>query len=333
MNKMLFKQTSAFAILLFLGACGGKGVSEYHEEKRDKVIDGTALMVSIDDNLPPIHSFAVPILAGDTLIIQDFKSTDLLYTAYDIYNDSTIGRFGKFGNGPGEMGNPFLAFYNKYDRTLYTGNNNSGKLVGFHLPEAVSDSTYDAVDKISMNFYNGILYPHVLNDSTVLCTIYDNFSSRVSLLSRLNLNTGEITVTDSVASDEKARFGIAVSEKDNLIYTADKQRDLIRILNLDGEVQSIIYGPEYDENINDNNSFFTVSEICGKKVASVYTGLDHGADRDKIIITDLDGRYIATLKFDAIVWGMAYHDKTGRLYLTTKGEPQIGYIEIDKIRD
>ncbi len=333
MNKMLFKQTSPFAILLFLGACGGKGVSEYHEEKRDKVIDGTALMVSIDDNLPPIHSFAVPILAGDTLIIEDFKSTDLLYTAYDIYNDSTIGRFGKFGNGPGEIGNPLLEFYNKYDRTLYIGHGYRNELVGFHLPEAVSDSTYDAVDKIPVDLYKGILYPYVIDKSTVLCTTYQNISERVSHISRLNLNTGEITVTDSVASDEKARFGIAVSEKDNLIYTADKQRDLIRILNLDGEVQSIIYGPEYDENINDKNYFFAVSEICGKKVASVYTGLNQETYRDKIILTDLDGRYIATLKFDATVYGMAYHDKTGRLYLTTKGEPQIGYIEIDKIRD
>lgn len=56
-------------------------------------------------------------------------------------------------------------------------------------------------------------------------------------------------------------------------------------------------------------------------------------DRKLIIMTDLEGKYLRTLRFDATILGMAYHDKTRRLYLTTTGEPQIGYIELDKIPD
>lgn len=327
-------KTVSFVVSVFLlGACGNKTVTEYHEGSRDNIVDGTSLIVSIDDNLPPIHSFAVPIMAGDTLIILDYRSTDLLCIAYDIYNDSTIGRFGKFGAGPGEMGNPLFRFYNKYNKNLYIGNGNRGKLSYIYLPEAVSDSTYDAVDRMPMDLYRGILSPHVIDESTALCTTYSDITARDSRISRLNLETGEITVIDSVASGERVMAGITVSEENNLIFSADKQHDVIRIFDFDGKLRRIIYGPEYDENIEENDYFFSVSEICGKQVASTYTGRKLEKERSVIILTDLDGKYLKTLRFDATIHGIQYHDKTGRLYLTTTGEPQIGYIELDKIPD
>lgn len=320
-------------IAFFLGACVRQSVTEYQEGKRDKVLDGTSLMVAIDDHLPPINSFAVPIMAGDTLIIQDYRATNLMYTAYDIYNDSTIGQFGKYGVGPGEVGNPLFSFYDRYGMNLYIGNGNRGKLSYFHLPDAVSDSTSNAVDKLPLDYTKGILYPFVIDESTVLCTTYSDLSTRISRISKYNLDTGEVTVIDSVAPGESVRVGIAVSEKDNLIFSADKQHDIIRLLDLDGKVQSVIYGPDYDENTKKNDYFFSDSEICGSLVASIYTGRNSEKERNKIFLTDLHGKYLKTLLFDATVWGMQYHDRTGRLYLTTKGEPQIGYIELDKIPD
>lgn len=331
MNQFIYKYIAVTMTGLLLGACGSKSVNEHHESNRNNIVDGTSLIVSIDDNLPPINSFSIPIMAGDTLVILDYRATDLLCTAYDIYNDCTIGRFGKFGAGPGEMGNPLFSFYNKYGKTLYIGNGNRGKLSYFHLPEAVSDSTYDAIDRLPMDFTKGILYPYALDESTVLCTTYPDLSNRVSNLSRMNLDTGEIIVIDSMAIGD--RMGIAVSEKDNLIFSVDKEHDEIRILSLDGKLRSIVYGPDYDENVEKNDYFFSESEICGNQVASIYTGRNSEKYRNKIILTDLDGRYLKTLHFDASVHGMQYHDKTGRLYLTTTGEPQIGYIELDKITD
>lgn len=335
MNRSNFKSTVISMMTLLLGACGGNSVSEYHEEKRNNVTDGTSIIVSIDDKLPPIHSLAVPVMAGDTLVIQDFKSTDLMYTAYDIYKDKTIGRFGRFGNGPGEVANPLLLFYNKYNRTLYVGNSSRGKLVGFHLPEAVADTSYHAIDKLTMDFFKGILYPQVMDENTVLCTTYQDLTTRASKICRLDLNSGEISVIEDVDSAANVSRCIAVSEENKKIYSADKQRDLIRILSLDGEVIRTIYGPEYEDNINENDSYFAEVQVCGDKLAFVYTGPDSDSDKryDKIILTDLDGKYLKTLVFDETIWGMAYHDKTGRLYLTTKGEPQIGYIELDKISD
>lgn len=331
MNRYIFKDIAIAITGLLLGACGNKGVTEFHETNRDNIIDGTSLIVAIDDNLPPINSFAIPIMAGDTLIIQDYRATDLVYTAYDVNKDRTIGRFGKYGAGPGEVGNPLFSFYNKHGKTLYVGNGTRGKLSSFHLPEAVADSTCDAVDRLPIDFTQGILYPYALDESTVLCTTYSDLSSRVSNLSTFNLDTGEFALVDSVALGE--RIGIAVSEKDNLIFAVDKLHDIIRILDLHGNARRIVYGPDYDENVEKNDYFFSESEICGDKVASIYTGRNSEKYRNTIILTDLDGNYIKTLHFDDTVHGMQYHGKTGRLYLTTTGEPQIGYIELDKIPD
>lgn len=333
MNRFIFKYLIVALTALFLGGCSNNDIKKYHEGKRDNVIDGTALMVSIDDRLPPIHSYSIPILAGDTLIIQDDRTTDLIFTAYDIYNDSTVGRFGRYGNGPGEIGNTLFSFYNKYNKNLYIGNGNRGKLSSFYLPEAISDSTYNATDRLQLDFSKGILYPYVIDKATILCTTYSDLSSRISRISKMNLNTGEITVIDSVSLGDNERAGIAISEKDNLIFSVDKQHDMIRILDLDCRLISNIYGPEYDETTKDNDYFFSESEICGNVVASIYTGREQKKDRMHIIITDLDGKYIKTLRFEDSVWGMQYHDKTNRLYLTTNGEPQIGYIELDKIPD
>lgn len=255
-TRAIYKCFIASVTGVLLSSCGDKNATEYHEKNRDNVIDGTSQMVSIDDNLPFIHSFAVPIMAGDTLIILDYKSSDLLYTAYDIYNDTTIGRFGKFGAGPGEISNPLFSFYDSYGKNIYIGNGNRGKLSYFHLPEAISDSTYEAIDRIPIDFTKGILYPHIFDESTVVCTTYPNLSTRVSKISKLDLNTGEISVIDSATTGENSRMAIAVSKKDNLIFAADKQRDMISILDLDGNVRKIIFGPEYDDNIKDNEFFF-----------------------------------------------------------------------------
>lgn len=333
MIKTGYIKIAAAIFCLFFSACSNNAINVYHEGNRDNVIDGTALMVSIDDNLPPIHTFAVPILAGDTLIIFDFKSTELLCTAYDIYNDTTIGRFGKFGGGPGEIGNPLFPFYNKYNKSLYIGNGHRGKISRLYLPKAVRDSTYDAIDQLPMDFTKGILYPYAINESTILCTTYPDLSTRVSRISTLNLVSGEINVIDSVFSDEKVRTAIAISEKDNLIFSADKQHDLIRILDLDCKLRGIVYGPEYSDKINEYEYYFSVSEICGNIVASLYTERDMKKFDTTIILTDLEGKYLKTLRFDETIYGMQYHNKTGRLYLTTTGEPQIGYIELDKIPD
>lgn len=103
---------------------------------------------------------------------------------------------------------------------------------------------------------------------------YPDLSTRVSRISTLNLESVESNVIDSVFSNEKVRTAIAISEKDNLIFSADKEHDMIRIIDLDCKIRGIVFGPEYSEKTNEYEYCFSVSEICDNIVASLYTERD-----------------------------------------------------------
>lgn len=172
----------------------------------------------------------------------------------------------------------------------------------------------------------------------MLCTAYTNLRDRDSRLSLLDLDTGNLTPVDTVTPYSKVMMNMAVSEKDDLIFGVDHKHDQIRIYGLDGKLRRLVYGPDYKEDTGKYEYYFSGVEICGDEAAATYTGAaltmrDLKKDRKLIIMTDLEGKYLRTLRFDATIHGMAYHDKTRRLYLTTTGEPQIGYIELDKIPD
>ena len=82
-----------------------------------------------------------------------------------------IGRFGKPGNGPGELANYGGSFFDKNSQILYMNEANQGKMLGFYLPDAIADSEYSPFVKFDMDFHgpgNAYSTPHYLNDSTVV---------------------------------------------------------------------------------------------------------------------------------------------------------------------
>ena len=48
-----------------------------------------------------------------------------------------------------------------------------------------------------------------------------------------------------------------------------------------------------------------------------------------IIILDFNGNYLKTMRLNDRIVDMVYHEGTGRLYVSTDGDPQFGYIQID----
>lgn len=308
-----------------------------HVGSRDNIVNVTDQIVSIDNGLPEMHWLTHLILAGDTLLFHDPKSVELQFTAYDIFKNKVIGRFGKFGNGPGEIANLGAIFYVPDSKSIFGANANQGKIVGFYLPDAIGNPDYSSFDKFNMDFTSGnnaILYPHYLNDSTIICTVYvpDKITrSMATHIGNLNFSSQSVSVIDSIPQGESARFGITVSPQHNIIYAADKYQDVISIFNLEGKLQRRIYGPEYNEEIDRRNTSFSHVALCGDYVANIYSDRNDSNQNENIIVTDIQGNYIKTLKFDFPLNDIIYHQKTGRLYISTDGETQFGYIDFDKI--
>ncbi|MCM1390746.1 MAG: hypothetical protein NC216_10455 [Bacteroides sp.] len=327
-------------LYMVISSCqsGNHGVTEHHERKRDNIID-VLHIISIDDKLPEIHAVTSMYICGDTLLFRDAMSRGLVFTAYDIKRDSVIGQFGKFGNGPGEIANFGAVFYDPETQNLYGANANQGKIVGFHLPEAIPNPTYDAFEKCKMDFQNGnnaILSPYFINDTTVICCVYipdKETRGIISRIGKLNLRDSRVDIIDSTKAIAKSRCHIAVSPEKNVVLSVDNNHDLIKIFNTEGKPLSYIYGPDYEADPPRGKRFFSDLQISGNKMLATYSG-EHTRNSDKnIMIFDLDGNYLKTLRFPYSINSFVYHPGTDRLYLNTDGETQFGYINLQETLD
>lgn len=318
--------------LVYLSCGRGNDGSVIHEGTRNNITEITSdLIVSIDDKLPILHASGM-ILAGDTLLYGDLINDEFKFTAYDISDNKTIGRFGKHGSGPGELANFGAIFYDGNSHNLYLSEANQGKVLGFYLPEAISNTEYVPFVKFNMDFnggHNGYNCPHYINDSTVICSIMvrnpesRSFSTHIG---NLNLTTQEVTVIDSLPDNDNISYTIAVSTESDKIFAVGRIQDEIRIYNLKGNLIRTIYGPDNDGRIEKRRNFFANVILCGDKVLAVYAGGSEKNGRE-IIVMGHDGRYMKTLRFEMPLRDIIYHDKTDRLYISTDDTPQFGYIE------
>ena len=307
-----------------------------YQESRDNHMNVMDKLVSIENKLPDMRAFTLLTMAGDTIIFHDNRA-DLQFTAYDIYADTTIGRFGKYGNGPGEIANFGAEFYDHKSKILYGRNGNRHMLMGFYLPDAVSDPHYNAFDKCKMNFFEcPFIGPNYLNDSTIFCSILIPEGTAESQLGMVNLNTQKITLLDSVTYYDNARFLTTIDTEKNRIYAADRKQDVISIYSLDGKLLRRIFGPDYTDKPDKRYRAFSRPEICKDKIIMRYSGYDALTPTkvvaEKLIVSDLNGNYIKTLDFDFTIHDIAYHAKTNRLYLATDGEPQFCYLNLSDLK-
>ena len=315
-----------------------RDVTERHEGTRDNIIEVSQL-ISMDNNLPEIHAVTSLYVIGDTLLFGDWMTRGPVFTAYDIKRDTVIGQFGKFGNGPGEIANFGAVFYDPKTQNLYGANANQGKIVGFHLPEAISNPDYDAFEKCKMDFQNGnnaFISPHFIDDTTVICCVYipdKETRGIISRIGRLNLKDSRVDIIDSTKAIAKSRCHIAVSPEKNVVLSVDNNHDLIKIFNIDGKPLSYIYGPDYEDDPPRGKRYFSKLLICNDKMLAVYSGESTRNSNKNILIFDLDGNYLKTLRFPYSINSFVYHPGTDRLYLNTDGETQFGYINLQETLD
>lgn len=291
-------------------------------------------IVSIDDVLPPIHSFTELSIKGDTLLILDKQATEQLFTAYDIGKGEYLGSFGNYGDGPGEMANLSGVYFGR-DGILYATNKNHMKVQGVVIEKALQDSTYKAFDKVRLDTSEGLLLfqtPTYVNDTTVVCSLYksggDGYETHVG---RFNPTTGTACVLDTLSGRNIGKSLIATDVDGNLVVAVGSTHDRVRIFDLDGNLKKTVYGPDFREESKKGFVYFSKPVIAGERIISSYLGKEiedvgYGCD---LIVMDLDGRYVKTLHNDSPISGMAYHKGTNRLYVCTYGDPQFGYIQLD----
>ena len=332
----------SLALSLCCVSCGSKseGYSEIHEKSRDNIVE--AQPVSIEDSLPMFHSLASILLIGDTLIIDDYQSTEQRFFAYDLSNGHGLGWFGKVGQGPGEI-TSFSGIYTDPLKKEVVGIGLGGTEVkAFQVDSALTFNDYKT--RI-LTHYDGtangfLLSPCFVNDTSILARAYvydfDTYTGSNRIV-RFNPVTGHYTAIGEANPLLEKSFSIAYSPEVKRVYLAGKGRDFIQLYDPEGNLIKTVYGPKFEEeNPSDHIEYFgtCITDSSGRLYVT-YNGRDRMEGRAKdLLIYDKDGHYLKTIHFDVShLWDLAYHEPSNRLYFSCDGEPQFGYINLSDYLD
>lgn len=262
-------------------------------------------------------------------------ANDLMFTAYNAMTGQTLGRFGIFGAGPGEISNVGCRMIDAKNRILYCRNSSQWNYVGFELDKAIGDPYYKAFVKLRHTKTDDKRIPSVsatyINDSTVInaSRVPNNDWSAFDMrIGKLDLRSGESTYLNQTPLETGSIYHVAASEAQNLIVASGQNVDHINIYDLEGNLKRSIYGPNYQEKLK--KVYYNSSPvITDERIYVIYrkpgSRHDYG---NEIVEFDLDGNYIRTLDTGIPVIRIVYHTKTNRLYFGSTAEPQFGYIQL-----
>lgn len=180
-----------------------------------------------------------------------------------------------------------------------------------------------------------------MNDSVLLAQkiwLDPNSSKFTKVLEKFNVRTGNFESLITAEESPASNFTYDVNSDKDLIVTGDYGKDRLLFFDLSGSLIKCILGPEYKS--KERLIAFSNIEITDKYILGVYSGCKivpnmKAYELDmlgkKIVIMDHKGEYIATLKTDASIIDIKYHQQTGKLYLSLAGEIQIGSINLDEV--
>ena len=294
-----------------------------------------ASIESLEDAFPPLHSFTTLMLCGDTLIVHDSRNREAQFLAYDVIQNKYLGAFGKYGDGPHELANSGPFVYDDSRGIMYVDNCNKWEIIEYKLSAALSDSTYQYKLKVHLDESKGrqpLNYAYYVNDSTVLGTVHicnEDFTSQTTHIGRLNMLTGEVKVIDHIGDEMNSRSALAVIPEHDRIVAFGMTHDRIRIFDMNANLTKEIKGPRFQAEHERGMQFFCSPIVADDKIYVLYMGNDDIiGEGDVIMEFDIDGNYQRYMKFDTQLNDMVYHPTTKRIYLTTRGTPQIGYLQL-----
>lgn len=332
-NVVLIYSMIFLSLLLSCRGGGSNTVTRSGERNNIETVE----VVSMDDLLPSMCSNTHFLIAGDSLIFHDYHDTNLQFKVYDLVGNRYVGAFGKFGNGPGEIANFTGGFYDPSHRVLYGMNCNQWNIVGFDVAKALNDSTYGAFVKMKMDYMTKprpFLSPVYIDDSTIICVFYipdEKWKGLTAQLGILNLVSQDVVDWTQTRWEDESRCMAGVSVEDSLIVTAYSTHDLLFFYDLSGNLKRTVYGSDFEDKHRSGFYYFYGKPIIAdNQIFCIYVGDDirevgNGQD---IVVMDLMGNYIKTLRTGLPLKEIAYHPTTNRLYLSTDGDPQFGYIEL-----
>lgn len=338
-------------ILLLLTAficwgCAENSPTEKHQGKRDNLVnvrDGIKEFVS-DPVLIGAQNWCT--IIDSVLIIQDYRSPDMLIHLFNKNNFRYLTSAIPMGQGPGEITNIGYMEVIEDHRRFYVNDHGKQRIFSYELDSVLANPYYVPEVKMIMNH---TIFPddyEYINDTLSIGLIIEpigtsDFSQSVA---GWNMNTGAITKMNYTHPDiNKKRVAFAASKEHGIYVECYRGYDLMSICGLDGNLKYNIYGSHWDKSPTEKIDYFESIIFCKDKIVTRYSGeVSFIRDEDggmktnwptKIMFFDLDGTYIKTLETGYKIRGFCYDEENHRIIFCFDDEIQFGYLDLNGLID
>lgn len=305
-------------------------------DKEDKVTDVSELIKTLDTGNVLIGKSSNIYVFRDRLYIVDTRSTDKILYVYDTESGRYLGSALKPGPSPYEITEPGALGVNAVTGNALMFDYGQNRIVTFNVDSILSDSIHSirTLRNLDMSgFPDSYIY---VNDSTGYgrLIIPNGRNSYSQTLCRYDAVTGNIRkFNTSEAVGEDNRSSVAVSPDGKTIVEVCRTQDLIVVYDTEGNPVNVIKGSAYEPIADKTMSYFTGAAVTGDHILAAYSGkkANEGFYGDRILVFDLDGNYVKTLKLGIEIRKMAYSLDTDNLYVSTPDSIQFGILPLGEI--
>lgn len=317
--------------LVLLAACGSSSETEKYQSSRSEIIKVKEKIQEIDtgeDVLIGRRSRAC--YSQDYLIIMDYEAWDGAIHLFDKKDFRYLASAGTKGQGPDELTVMGCVSIDEARRKLYVTDNAKYKVFSYDMDSIVSmgrsyrhqvKATFDTSRIPSDAIY--------VNDTLSYCRLIvpTSVSTFDQMIGKWNMLTGDIKVIGERHPDtHRKRSLIDVSMEKRMIVEVYYNYDLMNILDLDGNIQCCIYGPDWG---TDGLQTFEDVMITPNHILAGYSGAEWAkGDTYKIHVFDLKGNYQQTLDIGYKMRGCTYDKTHHRLFMIFNDEIQFGYLDL-----
>ena len=336
-TQMLIKYVIfSILIVVFWGCSNNSGIDK-HIHHSGNVMDIKGLVKEIVIDTPLIGWLTRPYILDEYFILTDPRAIDNQIYFFDKKNFSYITGIGHPGEGPDEITSLGDLIPDEIHHRLYVTDYGKMKISDYALdsillnPNCLPEYTFD-MDKVTtpimMSYANDTL-------SYACCITAEPGKHFQETLVTWNMKTGNVhPLINGHPEVERKRIRYAVSLENDLIVVSYDHHDLLSIYDLKGHLKHHIYGPNWDNATSNAMIYYYGSIIiCNNRIIVGYSGEKNkdvgNLTVSQLLVYDLDGNYIKTLKVDYNIVLFCYDPEYNRIIMVLDDELQFAYLDLD----
>lgn len=276
-------------------------------------------------------------ILGPYVVLSDYMAADFLINVFDKNSLSFLGKFGDVGQGPGEISNLGGIAYDDERELLYVTDFGGNRIFSYDVDSALTFEGYqpwirqrvdDIISPTEFTYVNDTVSYGVIAKFTAPNTA-------LRIVGRWNIKLGTVQIHEHCYPNipvKAQRVSFAYSKKYNVLAEVSRRYDLINIF--DGNLNLIcrVFGPQWNKR-GDDKKHFTDVAIFKKWIIAAYEGSDYDPFLYPHVchVFTIEGEYVKSLDIGCPMTYISCDEDNERLYFSSNGEPQFGYLDLKEL--